>query len=122
MFAEIPSNSIRKLRPGSPVSIFLQPSGYTGAAPFGGPEPGSNGMTLDALNRLTVAGHGQRDVYRIGSLTEPTHTTILGDGYQGKRLNSPNDLIYKSDGSSYFTDPPYGLPTQSDSDPPKGCC
>jgi len=103
------------------VSIFLQPSGYTGAAPFGGPEPGSNGMTLDALNRLTVAGHGQRDVYRIGSLTEPTHTTILGDGYQGKRLNSPNDLIYKSDGSSYFTDPPYGLPTQSDSDPPKGC-
>jgi hypothetical protein len=65
LFAEIPSNSIRKLRPGDPPTIFSKPSGYMGAAAFGGPEPGSNGMTLDSLGRLTVAGHAQRDVYRI---------------------------------------------------------
>ena len=62
MFAEIPSNTIRKWTPGSGVSIFLQPSGYKGSEPYGGPESGSNGMTLDAKGRLTVAGHAQRDI------------------------------------------------------------
>jgi gluconolactonase len=119
LFAEITSNSIRKLRPGGSATIFLQPSGYKGSVPYGGPEPGSNGMTLDAHGRLTVAGHAQRDVYRFDSLTDTAHTTILADTYQGKRLNSPNDLVYKSDGSLYFTDPPYGLRTQADTDPAK---
>ena len=119
LFAEIPSNCIRKIVPGSPATIFLQPSGYLGTAPFGGREPGSNGMTLDAQGRLTVAGHGQRDVYRMESLKEPARTTILADSFEGKRLNSPNDLVYKSDGSLYFTDPPYGLPKQNDNDPGK---
>jgi gluconolactonase len=116
LFAEIPSNSIRKLSSGGSVSVFLQPSGYKGSATFGGPESGSNGMTLDAHGRLTVAGHAQRDVYRIETLSNPARTTILADTYEGKRLNSPNDLVYKSDGSLYFTDPPYGLPTQKDTD------
>jgi gluconolactonase len=116
LFAEIPSNTIRKVVPGHPATILLQPSGYQGGAPFGGREPGSNGMTLDARGRLTVAGHGQRDVYRIDSLGDPAAHTILADTYQGRRLNSPNDLVYKSDGALYFTDPPYGLPTQGDSD------
>ena len=118
-FAEIPSNSIRRWTPGQGVSIFLQPSGYQGAAPYGGPEPGSNGMTLDARGRLTVAGHAQRDVYRFETLNPKGPITILADSYQGKRLNSPNDLVYKSDGSLYFTDPPYGLRTQKDTDPAK---
>jgi gluconolactonase len=56
-FADIPSNSIHKWTQSAGVSTFLQPSGYKGAAPFGGPEPGSNGMTLDSRGRLTVAGH-----------------------------------------------------------------
>ena len=119
LFAEIPSNTIRKVIPGEPAAILLEPSGYLGTAPFGGREPGSNGMTLDAHGRLTVAGHGQRDVYRVDSLGDPGRHTILADGYQGKRLNSPNDLVYRSDGSLYFTDPPYGLPMQNDSDPGK---
>jgi gluconolactonase len=119
IFAEITSNSIRKLTPDGTVSIFLQPSGYKGTAPYGGKEPGSNGMTLDEGGRLTVAGHAQRDVWRLESLDPKAQVTVLADSYEGKKLNSPNDLVYKSDGSLYFTDPPYGLPTQGDSDPIK---
>lgn len=119
LFAEIPSNSIRLWTPGKGVSIFMQPSGYKGPTPYCGPEPGSNGMTLDAKGRLTVAGHAQRNVWRLESLDPKAQVTVLADTYQGKRLNSPNDLIYRSDGSLYFTDPPYGLCTQSDKDSAK---
>lgn len=118
-FAEIPSNSIRTWTPGKGTAIFLQPSGYKGSTPYGGPEPGSNGMTLDAHGRLTAAGHAQRDIFRLESLAPNAQQTVLADSYQGKKLNSPNDLVYKSDGSLYFTDPPYGLRTQSDKDPEK---
>ena len=119
LFADIPSNSIQKWAPGSGVSVFLQPSGYKEPAPYGGPEPGSNGMTIDRAGRLTVAGHAQRDVWRFEKIDPKGEVTILADTYQGKRLSSPNDLVYKSDGSLYFTDPPYGLPTQKDTDPAK---
>ncbi|MGB7549381.1 MAG: SMP-30/gluconolactonase/LRE family protein [Terracidiphilus sp.] len=119
LFAEIPSNSIRKLMPDGDVSIFMQPSGYLGSTPYGGPEPGSNGMTLDRAGRLTVAGHAERNVWRLESLDPHATKTVLADSFEGKALNSPNDLVYGSDGSLYFTDPPYGLRTQSDSDPSK---
>jgi len=118
-FAEIPSDSIRKWSPGSGVSMFLTPSGYEGHTPYGGPESGSNGMTVDADGRLTVAGHARRNVYRLEGLNPTAQITILADSYKGKKLNSPNDLVYRSDGSLYFTDPPYGLRTQSDSDEEK---
>ncbi len=65
------------------------------------------------------AGHARRNVWRLESLDPKAQITILADSYQGKKLNSPNDLVYKSDGSLYFTDPPYGLPTQEDNDPQK---
>jgi gluconolactonase len=119
LFAEIPGNSIMKWSPDSGASIFMHPSGYTGAEPYGGPEPGSNGMTLDAKGRLTVAGHARRNVWRLEAMNPQAQITLLADTYEGKRLSSPNDLVYKSDGSLYFTDPPYGLPTQGDSDPGK---
>jgi gluconolactonase len=119
MFADVSSNSIRSWTPGEGTSIFLQPSGYKGTAPYGGREPGSNGMTLDAHGRLTVAGHAQRDVWRFESLDPHARVTILADTYQGKQLSSPNDLVYRADGSLYFTDPPYGLRKQSDADPEK---
>jgi len=119
LFAEIPANNIVEWRPGKGASVFLHPSGYLGAAPYPGPEPGSNGMTVDVRGRLTVAGHARRNVWRLESLDPTATVTVLADSFEGKRFNSPNDLVYKSDGSLYFTDPPYGLPTQGDKDPLK---
>lgn len=119
LFAEIPANNIVRWRPGEKASVFIHPSGYTGSAPYNGPEPGSNGMTLDAQGRLTVAGHARHNVWRLESMSPAAQITVLADSYEGKPLNSPNDVVYKSDGSLYFTDPPYGLRTQSDNDPEK---
>ena len=84
LFAEITSNSIRKLMPDGTVSIFMQPSGYKGSAPYGGKEPGSNGMTLDRSGRLTVAGHAHRDVWRLESLDPKGQVTVLADSYEGQ--------------------------------------
>jgi gluconolactonase len=117
LFADIPNNRVMKWTPPGALTVFMQPSGYTGI--FKGIEPGSNGMTLDPHGRLTVAGHAARNVWRLESLAPGGHKTILADRFEGKRLNSPNDLVYKSDGSLYFTDPPYGLETQADNDPKK---
>jgi gluconolactonase len=120
LFAEIPANQIRIWKPGEKdAPVFMEKSGYVGAKPYGGPEPGSNGMTLDPVGRVTVAGHARRNVWRLETLDPRGTLTVLADSYQGKKLNSPNDLVYRSDGSLYFTDPPYGLPTQQDTDPEK---
>jgi gluconolactonase len=119
LFAEIPANNIIQWIPGKGADVFMHPSGYKGSEPFKGTEPGSNGMTLDADGRVSVAGHAGRTVWRLESVDPKAQITVLADCYEGKKLNSPNDLVYKSDGSLYFTDPPYGLPTQADDDPQK---
>jgi gluconolactonase len=119
LFAEIPANNIDQWVPGKGSSVFIHPSGYQGAEPYKGPEPGSNGMTLDADGRVSVAGHARRTVWRLETLDPHGQMTVLADSYEGKKLNSPNDLVYKSDGSLYFTDPPYGLPSQADNEPEK---
>ena len=118
LFADIPGNAIWKFVPGKGASLFLRPSGWAEKTPFGGKEPGSNGMTLDSKGRLTVAGHANRNVWRMETM-DPKGRTILADHYEGKRFNSPNDLVYRRDGSLYFTDPPYGLASQLDNDPKK---
>jgi gluconolactonase len=120
LFADIPANKIHKWTPGSAnAETFIHPSGWKETTPFGGKEPGSNGMTLDSQGRLTVAGHANRNVWRLETMDPRGQVTILADHYQGKKLNSPNDLVYKSDGALYFTDPPYGLASQLDNDPKK---
>src|SRR6266851_8062950 len=97
------------------LSVFREHSGYDGAdsAEYG--QPGSNGLTLDRDGRLTLNQHGNRRVVRIEA---DGSVKVLADRYHGKRLNSPNDLVYKSDGAVYFTDPPFGLPAFFD-DPRK---
>jgi gluconolactonase len=89
------------------LEVFRTPSGYSGTdiAEYG--QPGSNGLTLDPQGRLTINQHGNHRVVR----DEKDGTqTVLADNYEGKRLNSPNDLVYRSDGTLFFTDPPFGLP------------
>jgi gluconolactonase len=119
MFSAIHDNSIQRWTPGEGVATFLQPAGYQGEEPYGGPEPGTNGLTLDPEGRLVAAGHARRTVFRLESLDPGAPMTVLADSYQGRPFSSPNDLTFKSDGSLYFTDPPYGLPTQGDQDPLK---
>ncbi|MDA0814720.1 MAG: SMP-30/gluconolactonase/LRE family protein, partial [Verrucomicrobia bacterium] len=87
-----------------------EPSGYTGAGSYGG-EPGCNGLLLDAKGQLVSCEHGDR---RISVLTKDGGKRTLVDNFEGKRLNSPNDATFKSNGDLYFTDPPYGLPEQWD--------
>lgn len=106
LFSDIPRNAVMKWQEGAGVSLFMKPSGYTGVADYGR-EPGSNGLTLDREGRIIFCEHGDR---RVSRLEKAGGKQTLVDSYQGKRLNSPNDAVVKSDGSIYFTDPPYGLP------------
>ncbi len=94
LFSDIPANIIYKFASNQQVEVFRRPSGK------------ANGNTLDKENRLLTAEHENRRVSR----TEKDGKVItLADRYEGKRLNSPNDLVVKSDGSIYFTDPSYGV-------------
>lgn len=111
LFSDVVKNMVMKWEEGKGVSMYLMPSGYTGL-PNGNKEPGSNGLTIDAQGRLVSCEHGDR---RVSVLETGQGKRTLVDSYQGKRLNSPNDLAYKSNGDLYFTDPPYGLPGQADS-------
>jgi gluconolactonase len=115
LFTDIPNNAVYRWREDEGVSLYLKPSGYTGAAPFAGREPGANGLAFDSNGRLVLAEHGDR---RIARLEHDGRKTTLADRYQGRRLNSPNDLVHKSNGDLYFTDPPFGLPKNFD-DPHK---
>jgi gluconolactonase len=109
LFSDPNNNTIYKYSPegNGQVTVFREKSGYDGAdiAEYG--QPGSNGLTFDREGRLTINQHGNRRVVRL----EPdSQLTVLADKFEGKRLNSPNDLVYRSDGTLYFTDPPFGLP------------
>jgi gluconolactonase len=115
LFSDIPTNSVIKWQEGKGTSVFLRPSGYTGKLPFDGPEPGSNGLAFDREGRLVLAEHGDR---RIARLEKNGKQTTLVDRFEGKRINSPNDLVFPSNGDLYFTDPPFGLPKSYD-DPRK---
>jgi gluconolactonase len=107
LFSSPNTNTIYRWAPPGRVTVFRPKSGYTGPDIGRYAQPGSNGLTFDPQGRLTICQHGNRRVIRV----EPHgNTTVLADRYDGKRLNSPNDLVYASDGTLYFTDPPFGLP------------
>lgn len=107
LFSDPNSNIIWKYEDNGQLSIFREKSGYAGAdiAEYG--QPGSNGITLDPHGRLVFAQHGN---HRVVRLENDGSETVLADSYRGRRLNSPNDLVYRSDGTLFFTDPPFGLP------------
>jgi len=105
LFSDVPRNVVHEWRRGKGIGDFLKPSGYTGSKPRGG-EPGSNGLTFDHEGRLVLCQHGDR---RIARLEKDGSFATIADRYEGKRFNSPNDGVFKSNGDYYFTDPPYGL-------------
>jgi gluconolactonase len=109
LFSDPNNNTIYKYSPegNGQLAVFREKSGYEGAdiAEYG--QPGSNGLTFDREGRLTINQHGNRRVVRLES---DGQLTVLADKFENKRLNSPNDLVYRSDGTLYFTDPPFGLP------------
>lgn len=115
LFSDPNANTIYRWTTDGEVSVFRTKSGYSGPDVGAYHQPGSNGLALDSDARLTVDQHGNRRVIRI---ERTGAVTVLADRYQGQRLNSPNDLVYRSDGSLYFTDPPFGLPKVFD-DPGK---
>lgn len=111
LFSDIPNNRIVKWD-GKTASDYIKPSGYTGTTPFTGKEPGTNGLTYDAQGRLVACAHGDRMVVRLED--DGKNRVPLAQKFENKRFNSPNDLVYKSNGDLYFTDPPYGLPKNVD--------
>lgn len=105
LFSDIPVNKIFKLRSNLQIEIFRQPSGN------------SNGLTFDRDGRLIACEHGNRRVTRT---EKDDSITVLADRFQNKKLNSPNDVVVKSDGSIYFTDPSYGIRPDQQEQPVHG--
>jgi gluconolactonase len=115
LFSSPNTNAIYRWDPRGEVTVFRAKSGYAGADIGRYHQPGSNGLTFDRQGRLVICQHGNRRVLRV----EPHgNTTVLADRYHGARLNSPNDVVVRSDGAVFFTDPPFGLPGVFD-DPSK---
>ncbi|HYB98738.1 MAG TPA: SMP-30/gluconolactonase/LRE family protein [Candidatus Limnocylindrales bacterium] len=111
LFSDPNANRIYRWSRDGQVSLYRTRSGYAGLDIGEYRQPGSNGLALDGQGRLTICEHGNRRVTRI---EKNGVVTTLADSYEGKRLNSPNDLVYRSDGALCFTDPPFGLPRYHD--------
>jgi len=118
LFSDPNANRIYRYDPrgSGTLAVYREQSGYAGAdlAEYG--QPGSNGLTLDRQGRLVIAEHGR---HRVTRLERDGSLAVLAEGYQGKRLNSPNDLVFRSDGALFFSDPPFGLP-RLHADPRRG--
>jgi len=121
IFSDVPMNTVYKWTEAKGKEVYLKPSGYTGSEPSLCKEPGSNGLTFDKNGNLVLCQHGDRRMARMEApLDKPEAKFItLADKYNGKRFSSPNDAVYNSAGELFFTDPPYGLQTQDDSDSKK---
>jgi gluconolactonase len=113
LFSSPNTNAIYRWTPAGAVTVFRAKSGYTGVDIGRYHQPGSNGLTFSPDGLLTICRHGARDVIRVNPHGD---VTVLADSYEGLRLNSPNDLVYRSDGSLWFTDPPFGLAAPEDAE------
>lgn len=111
LFSDPNNNTIYRWDEANGVSVYRVKSGYTGLDIGRYSQPGSNGLTFDSEGRLTIAEHGNR---RITRLEKNGTLNVISDKVNDKRLNSPNDLVFRSDGVLYFTDPPFGLPAYYD--------
>jgi gluconolactonase len=111
LFSDPNNNLIYRMTHDGEVGVYLPKSGYTGEDIGEYRQPGSNGLTTDSNGRLTICQHGNRRIVRI---EKNGLTTVLADRFKGKRFNSPNDLVYRSDEALFFTDPPFGLPKFAD--------
>ena len=114
LFSDVPNNKVYMWNEKKGLSIFLEPSGMTNYSPTNKTD-GSNGLALDKNGNLILCQHGDRTVARLKNwnFKKPSFDIIV-EKYEGKRLNSPNDLVFDKSGSIYFTDPPYGLKIQDD--------
>jgi gluconolactonase len=114
LFTDVPENKLYRWDEANGLSVFLDPSGYTGYAP-NEKKAGGNGLILDPKGNLLIAQHGDRRIARVmAPLDKPGAFTTVVDRFEGKRFHSPNDLILHSNGDLYFTDPPYGLKGDND--------
>ena len=107
LFSDVPNNRAYRWDDKNGLTIFLDPSGFTGIVPAN-KNAGSNGLTLNPKNELVLAMHGDRRIAKLKNWEEKTFETIVNQ-YEGNLFNSPNDLVYAKNGDLYFTDPPYGL-------------
>ena len=113
LLSDVPANKMYRWAETEGLSVFLDPSGYDGADPSAFREPGSNGLIRGPGATILMADHGNRAVASLDLATR--RKTLLATHYQGRRFNSPNDLVLAADGAIYFTDPPYGLEGLNDS-------
>ncbi len=120
LFSDVPANTVYQWTEEKGKQVYLKPSGFTGEV-SDSKEPGSNGLTLDTNGNLVLCQHGDRKISRMmAPLNKPEAKFLpLAEKYLGKRFSSPNDVVVAPNGEIYFTDPPYGLPTQNDKDPKK---
>lgn len=112
VFSDVPANKAYRWAEKDGLSVFLNPSGFTGDTGSTHPfrEPGSNGLTTDSNENLILCQHGNRQIARL-VLRSGTVGTFepVASNFMGKKFNSPNDLCFAKNGNLYFTDPPYGL-------------
>src|SRR5688572_20024425 len=114
-FSDVVGNVVRQWAPDGKVTEILKPGGYDGNSVPAGGFVGPNGMAAYKDGGVLLCQHGNR---RIALIDKDMKVSTFIDKFEGKKFNSPNDLVFHSDGSLYFTDPPYGLPKQDD-DPSK---
>ncbi|MEH6304653.1 SMP-30/gluconolactonase/LRE family protein [Olivibacter sp. CPCC 100613] len=113
LFSDIPPNKVFKWTEQGGLALYLEPAGYTSNQVRGG-EIGSNGLLLDRHKNLVLCQHGDRRIARMDALlSHPESKFItLAAKWKGKKLNSPNDIVERSNGDLFFTDPIYGLNDQ----------